>query len=134
VQVKVRTRRPRPLIVVVSALVLLVVSGVLALITDDGGDEQDATVAAVCRVAQLTRAGDPTGAHRVLINDAHGPLHTLAEEAAEDGDRAAAARLLEAKEAVESAPEGATATDADALVTATAAAAKAAGRPAEGCT
>jgi hypothetical protein len=136
VQVKVRTGRPGSLIVVVSALVLLVVPGALALLArdDDGGDERDPTVAAVCRVAQLARAGDPAGAHRVLINDAHGPLHALAEEAAESGDRAVAARLLEAKEAIESAPEGATANNADALVAATVAAARAAGRPAEGCT
>lgn len=132
---KVRTRRPRPLVVVASALILLVVAGALALVTgDDGGDAQDPAVAAVCRVAELASAGDPVEAHRVLLNDAHGPLHTLAEEAADDGDRAAAARLLEAKEAIESAPEGATETNADALVAATVAATRAAGGPAEGCT
>lgn len=132
---RVRTRRPRSVVVVVSALVVLVVA-VLAVVTRDGGggDERDPMVAAVCRVAELTAAGDPVGAQRVLVNDAHGPLHTLAREAAVEGDRAAAARLLEAKEAIEAGPEGATASDADALVAATVAAAQAAGRPAGGCT
>ena len=131
---QVRDRTRRPFVLVAFALVLLVV-GVLAALTRDseGGADSDPTLSAVCRVAELAGAGDAAGARRALLNEAHGPLHTLAQEAADDGDRAAAAGLLEAKERIESAPEGATATNADALVAATVAAAEAAGRPAEGC-
>ena len=103
---------------VVSALILRV-AGVLTLLIrgGEGGDERDPTVAAVCRVAALARAGDSAHARRVLVSDAHGPRHTVAQEAAD-----------------ESAPEGVTATNADALVAATVAAAETAGRSAEGCT
>ena len=120
---------------VVAALVVVVVAGLFARSTLVGkdGDERDPTVAAVCRVAELAGAGNAGEARRVFINDAHGALHTLAQEAADEDDRASAAQLLEAKEVVESAPEGPTAADADSLVTATVAAANAAGRPAEGC-
>ena len=119
----------------VVAVPVVVVAGLFAWSTlvDSGGDERESTVAAVCRVAELAGAGNAVEARRVFINGAHGPLHTLAKEAADAGDRAAAAHLLEAKEVVESAPEGPTEADADALVAATVAAAKAAGRPVEEC-
>ena len=136
VQVKARTRRPRPLVAAVAALVILAVAGLLARSTlmDNGDSDRDPTVSAVCRVAELAGDGQAGEARRVFTNDVHGPLHTLAQEAADAGDRAAAGRLLEAKELIESAPEGPTAADADLLMTATVAAAKAAGRPPGGCT
>ena len=100
-----------------------------------GGDrpDRDRTVAVVCRVASLAGDGDAGAAQHVFINEAHEPLHALAQAAADGGDRRAAARLLEAKEVVESATNGPTAADADALVTATVAATRAAGRSPEGC-
>lgn len=129
-----RTRRFTPAALV--AAVVVVVAGLLARSTllDSDGQEDDPTVVAVCRVAELARAGKPGEARRVFTNDVHGPLHTLAQEAADNGDRAAAARLLEAKELIESEPEGPTAAHADALEKATVAAADAARRPAGGCT
>lgn len=55
----------------------------------------------VCAALQAARAGDQAGAQREF-GDAHGGLHDLAT-AVEDTDRAAAARLLEAKQRAEAA-------------------------------
>ena len=55
----------------------------------------------VCAALRAARAGDHAGAEREF-RDAHGGLHDLAAEV-EDTDRAAAARLLEAKQRAESA-------------------------------
>lgn len=81
--------------------------------------------------SDLTNAG---AARRVFTNDVHVLLHNLGQQAADDGDRAAAVRLLEVKEIIESSPGGPTATQADALEEAAATAAEAAGLPAGGCT
>ncbi len=54
---------------------------------------------AVCEAADAAGAGDEVGATEAF-DDVHGPLHSLAA-AAELEDRAIAARLLEAKQAVE---------------------------------
>lgn len=57
---------------------------------------------AVCEAAREARGGDADSARVVFFDDAHQPLHELAAQASEI-DRAAAARLHEAKQAVESA-------------------------------
>ncbi len=55
----------------------------------------------VCAALRAARAGDHAGAQREF-GDAHGGLHELAT-AVEETDRAAAARLLEAKQRAEAA-------------------------------
>lgn len=55
---------------------------------------------ALCSVKAQADAGEVAAARRTFFDSAHEPLHALASEAALR-DRRAAARLLEAKEAVE---------------------------------
>ena len=59
------------------------------------------TYTALCEVLQQATDGDLAAAHTTFVDDVHGPLHDLAGDAAEV-DRPASARLLEAKERVES--------------------------------
>ncbi len=54
----------------------------------------------LCRSSAAARSGDVTGAERIFTDTLHGPLHDIARETAAS-DRGAAARLLEAKHAVE---------------------------------
>lgn len=54
----------------------------------------------VCQAADAASHGNPAGARTAFFDRAHQPLHELAA-AAQESDRAAAARLLEAKERVE---------------------------------
>ncbi len=54
----------------------------------------------LCRTAAAVSGGDVAGASRMFTDNVHGPLHDIANEAAAL-DRATAARLLEAKQAVE---------------------------------
>jgi len=56
--------------------------------------------AALCQSADAARQGDARRARAVFFDHAHDPLHELAA-AAQERDRGAAARLLEAKERVE---------------------------------
>lgn len=101
---------------------------------EDGGTAAEPVIAAVCRVADLV-AEDPAAAGRAFTDRAHEPLHALAREAADGGARAAAARLLEAKNMVEEAEDGPTPAAVDELVSATRAALAAVGRPEPGpCT
>ena len=58
----------------------------------------------VCAAASAADAGDREAAERHFVDEAHGPLHDLAA-AAGTRDRAAAGRLLEAKQRVEAAVE-----------------------------
>jgi hypothetical protein len=69
----------------------------------------------VCRALLAARNGDAARARTVFENDAHGPLHELSDQVDEE-NRAIAARLLESKNAVESAV--AKNADADAMRTA----------------
>ena len=55
----------------------------------------------VCQAAEAARTGDARRARAVFFDRSHQPLHELAA-AAQERDRAATARLLEAKERVES--------------------------------
>lgn len=78
-------------------------------------------ITALCEAAELADDGDLNAAHGVFLSRAHGRLHELAAEAS-DLDRAAAARLLEAKADVEATLplEDPAAADAlDALIAAT---------------
>lgn len=116
--------------------IALALVGVLAAWLLRGGDDgrdRDTTVAAVCRVASIAEAGDADEARRVFTNEAHEPIHELARQAGEVGERAAAARLLEAKEVIESAEVGPSGDVANELVDATVAAATAVGRESTGC-
>ena len=55
----------------------------------------------LCQAAEAARTGDTRRARAVFFDRSHQPLHELAA-AAQERDRAATARLLEAKERVES--------------------------------
>ncbi len=86
--------------------------------------------AGLCTARSAARSGDVVEARRAFLDRSHQPLHELAAQATER-DRAVAARLLEAKEAVEaslgrSSPTAAA--DLDGLVDATGAALVATGR------
>ena len=70
----------------------------------------------VCRAGEAARQGDPVGARAAFFDRSHQPLHELAA-VTQERDRAAAARLLEAKERVESGLEKASPTLADDLDT-----------------
>lgn len=59
---------------------------------------------ALCDAADQAASGDADRSRRTFLDGAHQPLHQLAADTAEH-DRAAAADLLEAKEAVESADD-----------------------------
>lgn len=91
----------------------------------------DPTIAPLCAVLNATAAGEVDLARTTFD---HGPLHTLADTVTEI-DRGVAARLLEAKEAVESnlaAPtpdDAALVDDLEALIAATADALVATGSP-----
>lgn len=64
-------------------------------------DRYRSALSAVCAAATDARAGDLTAARQAFYDTAHQALHELAADAAQT-DRPVAARLLEAKEAVES--------------------------------
>ena len=71
----------------------------------------------VCQAAEAADHGDATRARSVFFDRSHQPLHELAA-AAQERDRAATARLLEAKQRVESGLEKGSTTlseDLDAL-------------------
>ncbi|MGH9051135.1 MAG: hypothetical protein ACRDY4_15510, partial [Acidimicrobiia bacterium] len=88
-------------------------------------------VAGLCAAAVHARDGAVDDARATFFDQSHDDLHELADETAGD-DRAAAAELLEAKEAVEAdlaAASAALADDLDALVDATRAAVRATGAP-----
>ncbi|MDP9440883.1 MAG: hypothetical protein M3P34_01605 [Actinomycetota bacterium] len=71
---------------------------------DGGGDSASGFTPVhegVCAALEAARSGDQAGAQRGFA-DAHGGLHDLAA-AVEEKDRAATARLLEAKQRVEAA-------------------------------
>jgi len=84
---------------------------------------------ALCQSADAARQGDARRARVVFFDRVHDPLHELAA-AAQERDRGAAARLLEAKERVETGLEDAAPTlaeDLDTLALATGRAMAAAG-------
>ena len=101
-------------------------------------DRYRSALDAVCTAVTDARAGDLTAARQAFYDTAHQALHELAADAART-DRPVAARLLEAKEAVESgfgSPAGAAelASHLDALsITASAAITAATGTPPKAC-
>lgn len=98
----------RVLCVVGAALALVVVGVVLTSCGDGGGvvnpEGSAPDAGALCTSLQAAKAGDGDRARAAFMDDAHEPLHELAREL-ESIDRAEAARLLEAKQRVESAIE-----------------------------
>lgn len=75
----------------------------------------------LCQAGDAAGHGDAAGARAVFFDRSHQPLHELAA-AAQERDRASAARLLEAKERVESGLDKGSPTladDLDALAVAT---------------
>ena len=95
-----------------AGLMLLVVAGC-------GSGVDDPYLAAgtgLCEAAMKAEGGDAAGAGTVFYDTVHQPLHDLAAEVSEV-DRAVPARLLEAKEAVESALDTAQPDPADAWQT-----------------
>lgn len=118
-----------------SALLIVTACGSSSA-TDDAPTYVD-VVAALCSARDAAAAADLEAAEASFYGDAHEPLHELAAATAEV-DRSAAADLLRAKEAVESAlagsvPAPVTTERLDALVEATRAATVALGHPAPGC-
>jgi hypothetical protein len=123
-------------VISISASIAVVAAVVIALVLSRSTDDSAGPVtpvgrahAGVCTAAALARNGDAEGAKRTFFDESHQPLHDLATAAAER-DRGAAARLLEAKEKVESdltAGSGPLADDLEELAVRTAAAATAAG-------
>jgi hypothetical protein len=97
---------------------------------DAGAGPYDALYGGLCQArAQATQPGV---ARETFFDRVHQPLHELAADAA-GGDRAAAARLLEAKEALErdfAADPGVVPADLDRLLEVTRQAIAGAGRPA----
>ncbi|MGH8870451.1 MAG: hypothetical protein ACRDWS_00520 [Acidimicrobiia bacterium] len=83
--------------------------GVLAVVLTapacSGGSETEnpyrLAASGLCEASTKAETGDASGAGEVFYDIVHQPLHDLAAETSEV-DRAVAARLLEAKEAVES--------------------------------
>lgn len=67
---------------------------------DTSGDGQASLAAGLCAAAAAARSGDQQAARRLFFDRAHQPIHQLAA-ATSEVDRAAAAKLLEAKQAVE---------------------------------
>ena len=78
---------------------------------DPGRRPDNAAYLGVCSALGAAKTGDTDEARTIFDDEAHGPLHDLAAEVGKE-DRAVAARLLEAKQATESAVSG---TDDDAL-------------------
>lgn len=87
-----------------AAIVVLVGAALLAsAVRSDGSAESPAArriYHEVCAARDAAASGRDPQATRLFLDRAHGPLHDLAADAAEV-DRAAAGRLLEAKNAVE---------------------------------
>ncbi len=128
------------LFVAVAVLAALAVSGVIVLAVADGEGSRSPAVhadgrygpayAGLCAARSAAAAGSVPAARQAFFDRAHQPLHELASDAA-DADRAVAARLLEAKEAVEaglSQPGPSFVSDLDRLLAATASAAEAVGQ------
>ena len=94
------------------------VAGVMARVMSHDGDDTPRSAAppstgdprfgtardGLCTAAARARGGDPPGARMLFLERSHQPLHQLAA-AAQEKDRAVAARLLEAKAKVEAALE-----------------------------
>ncbi len=118
-----------PRLVLLGASALAVLAVVVVIATSGDGRPSLSVLVAVCDVARAAREGDHDRARAVFFDDAHEPLHQLATTATGGGDRGAAARLLEAKNVVESAEPGPTPVAADDLVDATRAALAATGDP-----
>lgn len=90
-----------------SALALVVITA--ALTAGCGDDSRSTTppstpdagvIAALCAASDMARADDSDGARTIFFDRAHDVLHQLATDVGDD-DRGAQARLLEAKQRVE---------------------------------
>ena len=95
--------RPRPTLLLGGAVVIIVISWAgLALMGGGDGDRARASgvMAGVCETLEVSSNGGE--ARRPFYDQAHDDLHTLAADVTEL-DRPVAARLLRAKERVESA-------------------------------
>lgn len=104
-----KTVKPVVSVGLVVAGIAVVVGGMTIFAEDDhdaeasvpgGGGSYVGAVTGLCEARRVAEA-EPDEAARLFTDEAHVPLHDLAAEV-EDEDRAAAAALLEAKQAVES--------------------------------
>jgi len=87
------------------AVVALVSSTTACRGASNPDDPYRSAASGLCEASTKADKGDVDGAGKEFYDTAHQPLHDLAAEVS-DVDRAVAARLLEAKEAVESSLEG----------------------------
>ena len=86
---------------VLVTIAVLVVLGTACGANESSSAEQtaaDDAAAALCRAVRAAAAGEEDEAEKVFDDDAHGPLHDLADALE---DRTAKANLLEAKSRVE---------------------------------
>ena len=103
---------------------IVVVAAVIGAIAGEGDGGSEATSGpsfaaardGLCQAGEAASDGDAAQARAAFFDRSHQPLHELAA-VAQEGDRAAAARLLEAKQRVESGLEKASSTLADDLDT-----------------
>lgn len=114
---------------ILAALAALTVRSLDEPVSGDTSSVQDAT----CGVLTLATQGQARSAKVAFLDRAHEPIHDLARRASDAGHRAEAARLLEAKNVVESSTTGPDAADAERLVSATRDALRALGEPAAPC-
>lgn len=123
--------------IAVLAVAAIVTAAALLFMSTEKGDSTEATSTPVllgtCQVLFQAQRGESAPAKTVFLATAHEPLHELARRAADEGQREPAARLLEAKNLVESSSPGPTAAVAEQLLRATRAALRAIGEPAAPC-
>ena len=130
------TRRHRPwsflIVVAVPVLIFAVGEGLTRFGPSDGPEgAHGGAYEGLCAAHASALSGDLDDAEKSFHDTAHEPLHELSKDAQEQ-DRAAAARLLEAKELVESGFEHgkpAIAADVESLLAATREAIGATGEP-----
>lgn len=117
-----------------AVITVFVVVGGLILRSLRGTSEDTAPVLdATCRVLALADRGEVRAAEDLFLDRVHEPIHDLARRASEAGHRSEAARLLEAKNAIESSATGPTSAAAEQLVTATRSTLRTLGEPASPC-
>lgn len=118
-----------------AVVAVLVVGGGLVLrsLASTSSGDTAPVLDATCRVLALADRGEVEAAEDVFLDQVHEPIHDLARRASEADHRSEAARLLEAKNAIESSATGPTSAAAQQLVAATRSTLRTLGEPASPC-